>query len=113
MPVLFMLHMLMNGKQRMLYMQTKQHDLLNTTDCVSSVSPDIFNKSFLNFFFGDSNPRSQQRDTGVRVKALLQTSVSEPCCMNAELLFAVVGDNILQGRQFQEKMGSNAELLLK
>lgn len=45
-----MLHMLMNDKQRMLYMQTKQHDLLNTTDFVSPVNPDISNKSFLNFF---------------------------------------------------------------
>lgn len=33
--------------------------------------------------------------------------------MNAEHLFAVAGDNTLQERQFQGKMGSNAELLLK
>lgn len=32
--------------------------------------------------------------------------------MNAELLFAVAGDNSLQGRQFQGRTGSNAELLL-
>lgn len=50
MPVLFILHVLMNDKQRKLYMQINQHDLLNTTDFVSSVSPDIFNKTFLKSF---------------------------------------------------------------
>lgn len=33
--------------------------------------------------------------------------------MYAELLFAVAGDNSLQGRQFQGRMGSNAKLLLE
>lgn len=50
MPVLFMLHVLTDDKQRKLYVQTKQHDLLNTTDFVSSVIPDILNKYFLKSF---------------------------------------------------------------
>lgn len=38
-------------------------------------------------------------------------AVRDPCCMNAGLLCsAVAGVNTSQGRQFQGRMGSNAEL---